>query len=863
MKKLLFFFFLILNLATQATPIYDTIYHPVYYKTQLIELRIHSIYPISKGFISVQQNEQHFNTIPKYLLRNEKGEQIAKYNDFDHTLNARQLKPIDSIPSIPHLLKTKNTSNYIGYDDSGYNIIYPIYSCKPSDNGVCIEMKIGLLDTLGKIVLPIQFDKIEWIDSVFITQEKNAYSLYSLDFKLLLKDYQSINYINTNRDHILLKKNNQFGLINRDGKYLLSMEFEEIRESKYMHGYYEFFKKGLWGFASFNFSRVLEPFSPSPNLFQRDGYFQYNDDKKLWTVIDSTGRIFLKSPIEMYQVLSPSRFLVTKYDREEGYQRSISDAFGNIITDKIYYDIWRAGPNTLIAGYDASIHDASNLKKSAKWILLDFNGNKKNDEIYKGLLPLDDTWIKSWDFKGNLKVIDGLGNDALGYSIEDIYKYSTHVYKIKIDGKHQFLDLQHPQYISKKYDNLICISENRFGVQKDGLWGFINGLTLKEIFPVSADQIACFKDGIASVKMGDNWILIDSLGHVYSKDAFKQTALLDDGFAKIERNGKYGIIDKAGQYTVPAVYDEMKFIASHKNETFIGVKWGDKYGIINLKNELVYPFIFETCAEISVHASIPQNRQAGFFAFLTITKRATIEYYYLNFDPSKNLITTQRNHTAGFKIITQNCRSNSTGKCQGVVNWEGKEIIPCNYMSIKELKYNTFQVSSSKGIGLMDTLGRMLIPPVYKYMYELGTDSTLLQVGRHSGTWGLYSRSGRRIADTIYGGFEKPTGKLIPFYADFHFRVVNHSWEHEEKRIGIMNYAGNILINPVYDMIYVDYPKKGQIRLDYGDNYCVIDENGLLIEGKFNTTTLQKPTSEDAQPSKSKKKKHKKRIRWL
>jgi hypothetical protein len=863
MKKLLFFFLLLLIRNTLAAPIYDTIYHPVYNKQQLIELRLHSNNLATKGFITTQQNDLPFNTIPKYLLRNDKGEEIIKYNDFDNTLFANQLKPVGTTQIKPHQLKTKNTSSYIGYDDSGYNIIYPVYSCKPSDNGICIEMKIGLIDTLGTLVLPIQFNHIQWIDSVFITQEKNSYSLYSFDFKQLLKDYQSINYINTNRDHILLKKNNQYGLINRDGKYLLSMEFEEIRESKYMHGYYEYFKNGLWGFANFNFSRILEPFSPSPYLFQRDGYFQYCDDKKLWTVIDSTGRIYLKSPLEMYQVLSPSRFLVTKYDREEGYQRSISDAFGNIISDKIYYDIWRVNPTTLIAGYDASIHDASNLKKSAKWILLDFNGNKKNEKIYKGLLPLDETWIKAWDSKGNLNVIDGLGNDALGYSIEDIYKYSTHVYKIKIDGKHQFLDLQHPQYISKPYDNLICISENRFGVQKDGLWGFINGFTLKEIFPISAEKITCFKNGIASVKMGENWILIDSLGQVYSKDAFKQTTLLDDGFAKVEKNGKYGIIDKDGQYAIPAVYDEMKFIASQKNETFIGVKWGDKYGIINLKNEIVYPFIFETCAEISVHASIPQNRQAGFYAFLTITKRATIEYYYLNFDPSKNLITTQRNHTAGFKIITKNSKSNSTGKCMGVVNWEGKEIIPCSYVLIRDFKYNTFQVSSAKGIGLMDTLGHMLIPPVYAYMYELGRDTTLLQVGRHSGTWGLYSRSGKRIADTIYGGFEEPVGSLIPFYADFNFRVVNHSWEHDEKRIGLMDFSGNILIKPMYDRINRDYPKKGQIRLAYGDNYCIIDDKGKLIEGQFNTATFQKPTSEPTQPTKSKKKKRKKRIRWL
>ena len=136
-------------------------------------------------------------------------------------------------------------------------------------------------------------------------------------------------------------------------------------------------------------------------------------------------------------------------------------------------------------------------------------------------------------------------------------------------------------------------------------------------------------------------------------------------------------------------------------------------------------------------------------------------------------------------------------------------------------------------------------------------------MGRHSGTWGLYSRSGRRIADTIYGGFEKPFGSLIPFYADFNFRIQNNSRVYDEKRIGFMDYSGNILIEPMYDRINRDYPKKGQIRLAYGNNYCVIDDKGKLVEGQFNTVTFQKPTSESTQPSKLKKKKRKKRVRWL
>jgi hypothetical protein len=351
--------------------------------------------------------------------------------------------------------------------------------------------------------------------------------------------------------------------------------------------------------------------------------------------------------------------------------------------------------------------------------------------------------------------------------------------------------------------------------------------------------------------------------------------LLDNGFAQVEKDGKYGVIDENGKYVVPIMYDEMKFIVQHANNYFIGVKKNGKYGIINLKNELLYPFIFETCVELSVHVNIPQNRQNGFYAFLSITNRRTIEYYYLNFDPRKDELKIQANPTKGFKTVSTNCSSNPYGKCVGIVNWDGYTIIPMNFANIKELKYNTFEVYSNKGAGLMDTLGRTLIPPIYAYMYELGRDSTLLQVGRHSGTWGLYTRSGKMIADTIYGGFEEPINGLIPFYANMHFRVQDNQWAHDEKKIGFMDLNGKIVIEPFYDQIYKDSPKKGNIQLKYGNNYCTIDSNGKLVEGKFATEINSEPSYDEVHDSaeqyalptndstKKDKRNKRKRARWL
>lgn len=846
---------------------YDTTYFPFYGDEQMVVIKPVSAINFQKGFLEIDKSQLIISQLPKYLVRDRKGKITKKYNFFKGESNEIKLRSIQSEYSEakPHRLKTKNTSSYVGNDDSGYNIVYPVFECADIEGGKCINPKIGLLDTMGRIALPIEFEKIKWIDSVFIVQGKNKYALYGHDFKLLLSDYQLIDYINTYRDHILVKKNHKYGLVHRSGKNLLLKEFDIIRDSKYMHGRYEFLKDGLWGFVDHSFTTYLKPFSPSPNLFLRDGYFQFRDESEMWNIIDSSGLLMLRSSMEMYQVISRDRFLVFRYLRDVGYERFMVDSKGTILSKEVYYDIWRVNPETFIAGYDAKIHDDSNLKKSSKWVLLDQNGQLKTETVFKSIQLIDTDFLGAWSMNSKLRVIDQNGNDVLGYEIEGVYKYSEHLYNIKVKSKHQFLDLHDPRYISKKYDQLLCVKENRIGVQSEGFWGFIDAGNYREILPPIADQLICFENGIGCYKKDNKWCIIDSLGRKITNDLFTNVQLLENGFIRVEINKKYGVINRTGKYVVPLSYDEMKFVIQHEGKSFIGVRKNDKYGIINLRNEIVYPFIFESCAELTHHATVSHGRKDGYYAFLTIKKRHTIEYHSLNFNSEKDHIKIQSNPLSGFRVVEEKCSHNSNGKCHGVVNWEGIQIIPPIYTYIKDLRYNTFEVQTKNGVGLADTNGRIIIPPIHKYMYELAGDSTLLQVGRHQGTWGLYSRNGQRLADTIYGGFEKPVFSLIPFYADFNHRIENKSWVHDGKKIGFMNRDGEIVIPALYDRYYVDSPQKGLIRLMHNDQSCLINGEGELIEGVF---AVGSPVSKsiDVENDKLQKKKtpkRKKKIRWL
>jgi hypothetical protein len=386
------FFF---GVSFSQTEKYDTIYHPYYQGKRVIELKSNKDKYHLKGFNETEINLARNILISKFVISNEKGDIEVIYNDFDGSLKTyfqkkKANKTVEIQPHI-HKLKTENSAQTIGSDNSGFNVLYPVYDIKNTKGG---KGKVGLIDSLGKFVFPVEFDRIRWVDSVFITQKDNKFQLYSYDFQLLLQDYDSIDYINSYKDHILLKKNGKFGLIHRDGTYILPTEYDVIRNSKYKYMNYEFLKKGLWGFIDWNLTRYLAPFSPSPNINERDGFFEYRDDNKIWHVLNSNGKVLLQSDLEMYLVLSEELFCVTRYDRELGYQRSIVNSRNEIVSKRVYYDLWRVNENTLLAGYDAKVFDVSELKKSTKWQLLFPNGETKNDDIYSNIQILDSNYLK-------------------------------------------------------------------------------------------------------------------------------------------------------------------------------------------------------------------------------------------------------------------------------------------------------------------------------------------------------------------------------------------------------------------------------------------------------------------------------------
>ncbi len=850
------------------TAVYDTVYHPFYDHMQLIEIKVKEYIPAEKGFVATSDAKELPAKLPVYILRNDRGEIIETYN-------AGAVKWKSSVFLSPeksktkqlfHLKKAKNTSMWVGNDDSGYNILYAVYENVNTKELSTQNYRTGLMDSLGKLRFPVEFENIRWIDSVFIARKEGMYYLYDHNFRKILDNgYEEINYVNTISNCLIVKQNASYGMVRRNGQVLMPLQYEAFRDSKYMHGYYEFLQNGKWGFVTHDFSQLITPFSPSPNLFKVGAYYMYFD-AAVWTLIDANGKEILRSPRKIHDVLSPTRFLIENYTTASGYERSICDENGKVLTDKLYYDLYKINPNTVLAGYETVMNEYAQYRQSTKWLLLDADGNNKTGKAYLSLINLDSRWFKAYEHKDELIVIDDRGQKAFDFPIDDIYKYSDHVFRITRNKKYTFIDLNNPQVRSAEYDIHQAVKGNRIAVEKNGKWGFMDS-SFREIIPPMMEKVENYIDGITAVQMNGKWLVIDEGGYKLSEIAFDEVKLLQKGFSQVSFGGKYGIMNRQGKFTVPVVYDAMPSVISQGDDYLIAVRKNDKYGIVNIQNETLYPFNFGTYAEISVHASIAQKRADGFYALLTITKRSTSERYYLNFDPAKNQLIIEKNYTNGFKTISTP-KSTHAKVLFGVANWDGEMVIPCIYDGIGDYKNYTFRIYTSTGGGLVDTTGRILIPPAYKYLYDMA--SNYIMVGRHSGPWGLYTYQGKMIADTLYGGFEPPVFSLIPFYANFNYRYdPAGSWEHDEKKIGFMDLQGNIVLDAVYTIYNVPDRNKEEIVLYNETSKITIDGKGKVIrqESRYQQTVAVQPKITQPLTKKekrqAKKKKHKNKMRMI
>ncbi|MBR6504613.1 MAG: WG repeat-containing protein [Clostridia bacterium] len=413
--------------------------------------------------------------------------------------------------------------------------------------------KWGVINSLGKTVIEPIYDEMLVVPNnkkaVFIAidtvdYETKTYKTIVLDQnnKTIFTEYELVEAVDNYDENgnlwyeenvLRVKQDGKYGLIDYEGKVLISCEYDEIYSLKGTKNSIILKKEGKLGLADCRGNIIIEPvyinIMPMSNDY-KSGYIVVNSENT-YGVVDFNKTVILEPKYQDIKQISANNMYVVK---EEGNYKII-DKSANVINDKLngeiiqingeniviskdgkYGVINKNGEERLASNYDYLEYTFDNYyiaKKDNKYGIINIAGEEMIGFSYDGIIYRKDvdffegdtgdieTDIISREFKVVLKGIITDVNSENGYfriRINDEYKYynlkfeeknSTDILKsntlflIKQDGKYGYADKKGNIIVECKYDD--ATEQNEFGyaaVKLNGLWGAIDyeGKTVQE-----------------------------------------------------------------------------------------------------------------------------------------------------------------------------------------------------------------------------------------------------------------------------------------------------------------------------------------------------------------------------------------------
>lgn len=800
----------------------DTLYYPYYNDVQMLRITHRYAWFDHPTFVKTD-NYEYIQQVPVYLFRNKEGKILKRVNTLGREISAVNLHHVDD----PHQdqwshVRLKRNA-YVGDPkNQGLWGIYPIYEKNTKD-----EILVGLMDSLGNTFMECKYESIEYKDSIFIVRKNDKYGVLDIHKKVILDiKYDEINFKDTYRNIIITKRDNLYGMYQTNGKTLVPEQYLFIYESNYFRPNYVMSKSGKYYFFSPSQRRTLPISFNTENVRVRNEHLLLYENSD-WILIDTLGKQLCRSKNEITEMVAPNRFLTTRYSG--GYYRQLIDSTGKPVKDDEYYYLNKLNDNVLIGWTDPEIIDQTGYKKPTKAILLDLDGNQICDEEFESLEKIDEHYLKAYR-NGKMYFINERGRNVIDEKIDGAGKFFDKVYFYTINGKYRLFDPQIPYRKTEEFDQITYKAEGMLGVKKGEKYGYLDS-NMNIAIEFNFDQIQPFHFGVALVKIREDWFLIDKLGNILSDD-YKMTQDLGGGYTMIKKNDKFGVINNKGMVIVEPEYEKCVTISKKKDDVYGFILRKDKKdGMIGTDGKIIHPFIYEILYEITGHNSSYEFIREGYYAGGWKHNRTTREFFHFNYDSTKTKIEIKKNPNMGFEITF------GSGGKRGVSNWEKKIVIPEKYHSVEAMKFNTFKVcQQERGCGLLDTNGKVIIPIGYVYLRDHYDD--FITVGRnYQSDWGLYKYDGTMIADTIYGGFERMHFGMIPYYASFNHRIEDKQWVHDEKRVGLMDSTGKIIVEANYDEYRIPDQFKDEFLFINPYETILVNSKGELLER--NGTTLE------------------------
>ena len=317
--------------------------------------------------------------------------------------------------------------------------------------------KYGLIDLLGKEVLPVEYDEITVLEGI--------------------------------ENSIIIKKDNKIGLVNDTGSIIIECNYKEIKNlgSTYKDGYITVDDNGKYGVISATKRQILDNKYEEIKQIALKEYYVVKEDGKT-KLINSKGESIIEDGFDDIKSATTNGVIFTKNNLYGEMSTT-----GEITLETQYQDLKEANDGIYIA------------KQNDKYGIIDNMGNIQISYEYQGITYNEKAKLFfAEDAQYNTSIIDNQYNvkatgilsdvntdeEYIRMRVNDEYKYynltgeeisniqalkNNTIFLSKKDGKYGYVDKKGNSVTEFIYDD--ATEQNKYGyaaVKKDGLWGSID-----------------------------------------------------------------------------------------------------------------------------------------------------------------------------------------------------------------------------------------------------------------------------------------------------------------------------------------------------------------------------------------------------
>ena len=225
-------------------------------------------------------------------------------------------------------------------------------------------------------------------------------------------------------------------------------------------------------------------------------------------------------------------------------------------------------------------------------------------------------------------------------------------------------------------------------------------------------------------RSGQKWSYSDIDKNILFDFVYDEASWFCEGFAKVKRNSKYGIIDERGLQVIPCAYEDVGVYS----EGLVKVCFDSKYGFLDLNKDNIIKFKYNSARDFKNGLCCVEINEK--FGFIDHKGDYKIEP---KFDYAKNF-------SEGLAIVEMK------GK-YGFIDAYGNQPIPCIYASAEDFSEGLAcvgiqEIGSPVKYGFIDKKGNIVIDFIYRTAKNFHEGLARVEIKnekypRKNGNWGL------------------------------------------------------------------------------------------------------------------------------